>query len=87
MVSNCMMMEDVIYGVMLNAKIDMEEKDPPVIALKNPIPDVLQIGKEIMQIAGINARYRKTTADSDDYKHHEGVKKSVADFFHLKCLL
>ena len=40
-----------------------------------------------MQIAGINARDRKTAADSDDYKHHEGVKKSVADFFHLKCLL
>ena len=39
MVSNCIMMEDVIYGVMLSAKIDMEEKDPPVIALKNPIPD------------------------------------------------
>ena len=56
------MMDDVIYGVMLSAKIDM-------------------------QIAGINARNRKTTADSDDYKHHEGVKKSVADFFHLKCLL
>mgnify|MGYP003157447695 CR=1 FL=1 len=62
------MMEDVIYGVILNAKIDMEEKD-------------------IMQIARINARYRKTAADSDDYKHHKGVKKSVADFFHLKCLL
>ena len=29
-------MEDVMYGVMLNAKMDMEEKDPPVIALKNP---------------------------------------------------
>ena len=28
-------MEDVIYGVMFNAKIDIEVKEPPVIALKN----------------------------------------------------
>ena len=46
MVSNCMMMDDVIYGVMLSAKIDMEEKDPPVIALKNPIPDDWRLEKK-----------------------------------------
>jgi hypothetical protein len=31
-----MIMEDVMYGVMLNAKIDIEVNEPPVIALKNP---------------------------------------------------
>ena len=45
-VSNCIMMEDVIYGVILNAKIDMEEKDPPVIALKNPIPEFCRFEKK-----------------------------------------
>jgi len=31
-----MIMEDVIYGVILNANTDREVKDPPVIALKKP---------------------------------------------------
>ena len=31
-----MMIEDVMYGVMLKAKMDIEEKDPPVMALKKP---------------------------------------------------
>ena len=33
-VRSWIMMEDVIYGVILNAKIDIFSKDPPVIALK-----------------------------------------------------
>ena len=34
MVSSCMMMEDVIYGVMFKAKMDMLMNEPPVIASK-----------------------------------------------------
>ena len=34
MVISCMMMEDVIYGVILRAKTDMLVKDPPVMASK-----------------------------------------------------
>ena len=39
MVISCIMMEDVIYGVMLSANSDMLEKDPPVIALTKPMPE------------------------------------------------
>jgi hypothetical protein len=42
-----MIMEDVIYGVMLRAKIDMEEKEPPVIAFTKPIPEAARLSKKL----------------------------------------
>ena len=52
-------MEEVMYGVMLNAKIDMDENDPPVIALKKPNTSVVcfanQFAKNDVSIPGIGS--------------------------------
>jgi hypothetical protein len=54
-----MIMEEVMYGVMLNAKIDMDENDPPVIALKKPNTSVVcfanQFAKNDVSIPGIGS--------------------------------
>ena len=46
MVISCMIMEEVMYGVMLSAKTDMLVKDPPVMALKNPNASPLCFAKK-----------------------------------------
>ena len=37
-VRSCIMIEDVMYGVIFKANTDMLRNDPPVIASKNPKP-------------------------------------------------
>lgn len=67
------MMEDVMYGVMLRAKMDMDENEPPVMALKKPNTSVVCFAN---QFARTMSRFpnRQLAAKTDDYQHHEGIE-------------
>ena len=61
-------MEDVMYGVMLRAKMDMDENEPPVMALKKPNTSVVcfanQSAKNVVCIPGIGSWHPKRMTTS-----------------------
>ena len=61
-------MEEVMYGVMLSAKMDICENEPPVIALKKPNTSVVcfanQFAKKSVLTPGIGSALPKRITTS-----------------------
>ena len=64
-------MEDVMYGVMLRAKMDMDENEPPVMALKKPNTSASVSWANQFAKNDVSIPNRQLAAKTDDYQHHE----------------
>ena len=74
-------MEDVMYGVMLRAKMDMDENEPPVMALKKPNTSVVCFANQFGKERCLDSRNRQLAAKTDDYQHHKGIENLSAKLF------
>jgi len=64
-------MDEVIYGVIFNAKMDIFRKEPPVIALKKPMPSADWLCHHSLKNFSVDTRSRKLTSDPDDNQHEK----------------
>ena len=65
------MMEDVIYGVILSAKIDIFSKEPPVNAEKKLNASFELLSKPLREVISVYSRYRKLTTHTNHNHHAE----------------
>ena len=78
-------MEEVMYGVILNANTDMFVNEPPVIVLKKPNASldclVNSSWKNVVLTPGIGS------CDPSHNQHKERIEEFFSDLFYLKCIL
>lgn len=79
-------MEDVIYGVMLNANTDREVKEPPVMALKKPNASLDWFAKKFAKEVRFYSRNRQFRTKADYHQHHEGEDQLLSDLLYLPCI-
>ena len=77
-------MEDVMYGVMLNAKIEKFVKEPPVNASKKLKASPVCCAKNLNE-SRIHTRCRQQRSEPYNNEHHKCVENSFSDVFYLKC--
>ena len=77
-------MDEVMYGVMFNAKIDILSNEPPVNASKKLNASPALLLNHCLKKAAVNTRYRDLAADTDDKNHPYQIQQLASHFFHSK---